>query len=236
MFSLCGCSRNSKDSSSDLKNMSSSLNVVSDSLTTNTLSSSYLDSSLATNSIIYESTVSSESEFYSEKDLIVLNQFNNLSSDIFNEENEESFLDKGKKYFIYSVDFLFYDGDIHGIKFSDLTNSAKEQLLSDISTVDSLICSRFPNYKDSISNGAGALFNNVMEIIRNGVRNVNDFSRDKLSEENYNKIGKYKDLFIETAFSDWDKFAGILEGGKQKVKNLYEEFRKDNQCTTDGHK
>ena len=257
-FSLYGCSSSSKeskvilkrspiiveDTSNSFQSVTSSNSLVTDtscvmttsiqttSLTTNIFND--LSTSTTTSVIPSEPVIPSES--FSGSDLIVLDQFNSLSSDIINEDNKESFLDKGKKYFIYSVDFLFYDGEIKGVKFSDLTTSAKKQLLSDIVTIDNLICSKFPNYKETIGGGTSAAFNKIMELIKAGVSNINEFSREKLGEENYNKVGNFKDLFIETAFDDWDDFVGIVDGGKQKVKDWYENFRNNNQPTSEGQK
>ena len=48
-----------------------------------------------------------------------------------------------------------------------------------------------------------------------------DFSKDKLGEDNYNKLKEYNNLFMDTAFGDFDEFVEILSGGKQKVINWY---------------
>ena len=104
--------------------------------------------------------------------------------------DSEEFLDKGKSYFIYCVDFLFYDGEIKGIKFDDLTDSAKEQLLLDITNIDSLICFKYPNYKDEIKEGYGKAYTRASEVIREGSNNIKDFSKDKLGEDNYDKLGE----------------------------------------------
>ena len=76
-----------------------------------------------------------------DSDLEILDSFSKMGNSIRDSFDSGELLDKGKSYFIYCVDFLFYDGEIKGIKFDDLTDSAKEQLLLDITTIDSLICS-----------------------------------------------------------------------------------------------
>ena len=152
----------------------------------------------------------------------VLEYFSKMGNSVRESFDSDELLDKGKSYFIYCVDFLFYDGEIGGIKFNDLTDSAKQQLLRDISTIDSLICTKYPNYKADIKEGYGKAYNKASEVIKSGSENINEFSRDKLGEDNYNKMREYKDLFIDTAFGDWDDFVDIVGKGKQKVKDWYE--------------
>ena len=99
-----------------------------------------------TNDEIYNATTSTITDNDSE----VLEFFNKMGNSIKDNFDSEELLNKGKSYFIYCVDFLFYDSEINGIKFSDMTDSAKQQLLCDISTIDSLICVKYPDYKENI--------------------------------------------------------------------------------------
>ena len=57
-----------------------------------------------------------------------------------------------KSGFITIVDFLFYDGTIAGHTFSELTTSAKLEVLKAALWVDDKIDSVFPGYKETISN------------------------------------------------------------------------------------
>lgn len=246
LFVLCGCGKKSNDNASiehtlistssegDRTSISESLvtNPVTIALTSTTYtSSSSLTSSMSSTLLTSSSSTSSTSlsDFYdittetiTDNDLEILDYFGKMGDIVKESFNSEDLLDKGKSYFIYCVDFLFYDGEINGIRFNDMTDSAKEQLLRDISSIDSLICSKYPNYKDDIKEGYGNAYNKASEVIRVGSENINEFSRDKLGEENYNKLKEYKDLFVDTAFGDWDDFVDILGKGKQKVKDWYE--------------
>ena len=246
LFVLCGCGKKSNDNASIEHTLISTssegnrttapellvTNLVTIALTSTTYtSSSSLTSSMSSTLLTSSSSTSSTSlsDFYdittetiTDNDLEILDYFGKMGDIVKESFNSEDLLDKGKSYFIYCVDFLFYDGEINGIRFNDLTDSAKEQLLRDISTIDSLICSKYPNYKDDIKEGYGNAYNKASEVIRVGSENINEFSRDKLGEENYNKLKEYKDLFVDTAFGDWDDFVDILGKGKQKVKDWYE--------------
>lgn len=155
-------------------------------------------------------------------DDIVLNYFDDLNSNVRSNFSSDNFLDIGKSYFKTCVDFLFFDSSINGIKFSDLTDGVKQQILLDISLIDELICSKFPNYKENISEGASNIYNSAAMIIKKGSEDINLFAYDKLGEENYNKALDIKDMFIEQTSSDFEEFKGILSSGKEKVKSYYE--------------
>ena len=238
LFVLCGCGKKSNNNASIEHTLISSSSEgdrtsISESLVTypvkTTLISTTYTSSTSLTSSMSSTSLTSLSYFYdittetiTDNDLEILDYFDKMGDIVKESFNSDDLLDKGKSYFIYCVDFLFYDGEINGIRFNDLTDSAKEQLLRDISTIDSLICSKYPNYKDDIKEGYGNAYNKASEVIRVGSENINEFSRDKLGEENYNKLKEYKDLFVDTAFGDWDDFVDILGKGKQKVKDWYE--------------
>ena len=176
------------------------------------------------NDQISTSTVVNDDDF-TENDLTVLDYFKEVGSNIKNYIDSEELLDKGKVYFVYCVDFLFYDAEIKGIKFNDLTDGAKQQLLSDISEIDALICTKFPNYKETISSGSAGVYNKASEIIKDGSKNIKDFSRDKLGDENYSKLEQYKDLFMEQTNDDIDTLKDLFSTGKAKIKDWYENWR-----------
>lgn len=173
-------------------------------------------------------TIQQSDNFYTPDDQSVLDYFHELGDNVKNSIDTDEFLEKGKMYFIYCVDFLFYDGEIKGVKFSDMTDIARQQLLSDISFIDSLICSKFPNYKETISDGAGSLYNKASEIIKAGSQNIKEFSREKLGEENYYKLEQYKDMFVEQTASDFKDFVDILGVGKSKLSDWYNSFKGQN--------
>lgn len=177
-----------------------------------------------------ETTTSEETTYTTilesnEADEIILESFNTLDENIKQNLDSEELLEKGKAYFVFCVDFLFYDGEIKGYKFSDMTDAAKQQLLIDITNIDGLISSKYPNYKETINEESSNAYNKANEIIKEGSKNIKEFSREKLGEENYEKIGKYKDMFLEQAFGDFDEFKDLVNQGVGKIKNWYEGLR-----------
>ena len=65
--------------------------------------------------------------------------------------SDETFGQKAKRYFITVVDFIFYDGEIKGYKWYELTTSAKAKVVYYALKIDSKIDEKFPNYKNTIS-------------------------------------------------------------------------------------
>lgn len=207
-LNLCGCSNYSSESNIDV--------VATTNLTTS-------------NEFDFNVISTTESILYTEDDNIVLDEFNLLNNDMINSYDSSDFFDKGKAYFIYCVDFLFFDGEIKGVKFKDLSDIARGQLISDIITIDNLICSKFPNYKNCIADSVIGAYNRVSMIIHSGSIKVDDYSREKLGEDNYCKILEFKNSFIDQTNRDWNDFVFFIgEGynkGKSKVKEWYYGFK-----------
>lgn len=235
-LSLCGCSKEkAKESSSGIVITSGIITVpTTTKLTTTKLTTTTVTTTTTTTVITSVTTTEPVTEpaldpVYSDADSTVLEEFSNIGNEIIDSRDSSDFLDKGKSYFIYCVDFLFYDGEIKGVKFNDLSEMAREQLICDIITIDNLICSKFPNYKETISEGSSEAFDKASDIIHSGTTNVKDYSREKLGSENYDKIGEYKDLFVEQTSRDWDEFKDIVgsgyDKGKSKIKDWYEGFK-----------
>lgn len=65
--------------------------------------------------------------------------------------SEETFGSKVKSGFITVVDFIFYEGEIKGVTFSELSTSAKAKVVYYALLADSKIDEKFPGYKETIS-------------------------------------------------------------------------------------
>ena len=239
-FSLCGCSKgeSSKESSSGIHITSGTVILPTTSTTKVTTKLVTTRVSTTTSTSTTTCTVSTtiadpvtEAPVFNEYDSAVIEAFDSIGTDVKNSFDASDFLDKGKAYFIYCVDFLFFDGQINGIKFSDISDTAKSQIINDIINIDGMICSKFPNYKETIGEGSSTAYNKASEIIHSGSTNLKDYSREKLGEDNYDKMKEYKDLFVEQTSHDWDDFKGLVgEGydkGKTKIKDWYENFKKE---------
>ena len=173
-----------------------------------------------------------EKNEYTNNDQEAINAVDKLQKNIdniLNSEQANSAKDKVKGAFVTVVDFLFYDSEINGITFNELTDAGKQKVLQIASAIDTKIESKFPNYKDTIANGTKNAFNKASELIKKGANNVKEFSKDKLGEENYNAIVEVKDEITEYTKKAIDIISdfgsNIFSKGKEYIKKWYENFR-----------
>lgn len=168
----------------------------------------------------------------SEEDNIVIEEITSIKDKVItflNSEDVDNFKDQAKGVFISIVDFLFYDGEIKGVKFDELTDSGKKKVLNLANEIDELIVKKFPDYKEDISEFTSKAYTKASELIKKGANNVGEFSKDKLGEENYNAIIDAKDDLVDytkSAFTIIGDFSSkTWNYTKEKIKNWYEEFR-----------
>lgn len=158
---------------------------------------------------------------------MILEHFKKLGDDIKNYVDSEELLEKSKAYFIYCVDFLFFDEPINGVTFSSLRDSVKQQILENIADIDALICTKYPNYKETINEKYSYVYDHANDIIKRGSENIKDFSKEKIGEENIEKYDEIKELFKEQVADNYDDLSEYAEKGKEKVKSWYEEFKRN---------
>ena len=169
---------------------------------------------------------------YSDKDTEVINSLNETLSKVKSNVSDSSFLDSAKGVFISVVDFLFYDGSISGVTFDELTDSGKRKVLEIASNIDSTIENKFPGYKETISDKASNAFNKASEIIKDGAKDLNDFAREKLGEDNYQSIIDAKDeliVYTKNAINFiGDVSSSLWNSAKDKLNNWYQNFKNNN--------
>ncbi|MEF2663612.1 MAG: hypothetical protein U0M92_04805 [Bacilli bacterium] len=134
---------------------------------------------------------------YNEKDNIVIDELNNTLKNIEESTQDENFKDKASSTFISIVDFLFYDGTIKGISFDELTEKGKEKVLEISSKIDVKLEEKCPGYKEKISNSTSKAYQKASKIIKKGAKNINDFAKSALGDENYQAIIDAKDELVK---------------------------------------
>lgn len=155
------------------------------------------------------------------KDIVDDNTSNNqdTSSDIIFDDNLDDVistekLEEAKEYlkdaFITGIDFIFYDKEINGVTWNDLTDSAKETVFNNLIIINDWIDQNFPELKDDISDK----YKVVSSFISKKYFEFIDYIKSKLSEEQLNSIDEFK-----------DNVSDYVDKGKTKVKTWYEEFR-----------
>lgn len=191
------------------------------------------NSSNESNNEIEDNNTQNSTVNYSNNDETAIQTFNNLNEEIdniLNSENVENAKETAKGTFITIVDFIFYDSEINGVTFDELTDSGKQKVLEIANKIDTKIENKFPNYKETISDKTKKAFNKASELIKKGAYNLSEFSKEKLGEENYNAIIDAKDEFIDytkQAISIiGDVGSDVLESGKEYIKNWYENLKK----------
>lgn len=173
---------------------------------------------------------SNNEETYSNKDTDVINSLeSSLTKVNSGDASDKSFADSAKGVFVTIVDFLFYDGEINGVTFSELTDAGKAQVLKLANKIDNAIESKLPGYKETISSAASSAFNKASEVIKKGANNLNDFAKEKLGEENYQSIIDAKDelvFYTKNALNFIGDVGGkLFDSAKDKLNNWYQDFK-----------
>ena len=208
-------------------------NKVSNNTSNVSNSDSTSSKDIESNSNIDNSTsnnVTSEVVEYSSNDEVVINSLESSLNSINNgDADSKSFGDSAKGVFVSIVDFLFYDGEINGVTFDELTDSGKQKVLEIANKVDGAIESKMPGYKETISDTASKAFNKASEVIKSGANNLNNFAREKLGEENYQSIIDAKDelvYYTKNAISFLGDVGGkAFNSIKDKVSSWYQDFK-----------
>ena len=222
---------NTSDNSNDNidNNVTSSNNAssVSNSTTTTTNSSKNTQSNSSNKNDVSNNT---EVNTYSSNDEIVINSLESSLTKINNgSTSDSSFSDSAKGVFVSIVDFLFYDGEINGVTFDELTDSGKQKVLEIASKVDNAIESKIPGYKETISDTASKAFNKASEVIKSGANNLNNFAKEKLGEENYQSIIDAKDelvYYTKNAINFLGDVGGkVFNSVKDKLDSWYQDFK-----------
>lgn len=153
---------------------------------------------------------------YSEKD--VVDYFENIQSEV---DNSSSFKEKFKEYFITIVDFIFYDKEIKGYTFDDLSGTAKAKIIAIALKLDSKIEEYVPNYKESISSTTGKVYTDIKEKL---VTSYFDISIT-VCKNNEDECNMVKEIFSDVkdyCKIGWDFIKGLFKRGTSKIKDWYE--------------
>lgn len=166
---------------------------------------------------------------YNEKDNIVIDELNNTLNNIEKSTRDENFKDKASSTFISIVDFLFYDGTIKGISFDELTEKGKEKVLEISSKIDVKLEEKCPGYKEKISNSTSKAYQKASKIIKKGAKNINDFAKSALGDENYQAIIDAKDELAKYSKEALNYVTGagskVFNNTKEKLNEWYQNFK-----------
>jgi len=142
------------------------------------------------------------------KETGVLNKIEELSDSIdelLSSEKVENFKDKAFDKFSVIVDFVFYDQEINGLKFKDLTKKAQAKLLNTTTRY-------FPHFKEDISNAYSELKNDLKGLLDK----IDQGLREYLEEETYEDLQGFSESLKDVAKEAWDLGKKYAEKGLQK--------------------
>jgi len=150
----------------------------------------------------------------------LLSYFDKESSLFTSSNNNESMTSKLKASFVGIVDFIFYDKEIKGYTFKELTNTAKLKVISVALAIDNKIDSYFPDYKEKIKDKyndiKGKLALKYLEVTTEFCsKNPDACKQARIDFDNM------KESFGLT----WDLLKELAKNGTSKVKELYENWR-----------
>lgn len=166
-------------------------------------------------------TNSSEVITTSATDTEVIAYFTNLDNNLDNYNQDKSIGKKLKEGFVTIVDFLFYDGEIKGKTFDELSNTAKIKVLQIAFSIDEKIDKYFPGYKEEISTTSKKIYTSVkskaIELYLNITTSIceKDATTCETAKEGLSNL--------KTNFSlTWDFIKDIGTTGLNKLKEWYE--------------
>lgn len=151
------------------------------------------------------------------KDNIVLTKLESNVKNIEENLNNGSYKEKAKEYFINAVDFIFYDKDIKGVYFKDLTAKAKLKTIELALKLDILIDKHYPSYKENISDK----YQNIKsKLITLYLDKTSEYCQNNLSvcDEAKTDFALFKKAYGIT----WDFIKDLGTKGFSKLKDWYE--------------
>ena len=198
-FVLVGCSKENENLS-----VSSSSQINS----TSTISST--PSSTASSNLEPEN----QEETLDTEEFDYFDQAKKEIKELIESEQVEQAKEKGKEYFITGIDFIFYDKEMNGVTFDDLTEEGKKVTLENLEIIDGWIMEIAPDYKDKI----GEKYQVVKDFVSTTYYDVLESIKESLGEENYSAIQEKKNEIKDSITSTKDK-------ALEKVSEWYQNFK-----------
>lgn len=183
------------------------------------LSNNNLD---ATKKPIVESNNSTNDDNFMSEDSVI-SYFSSRESLINPDSNQEdkSIRQIAKETFTTIIDFIFYDKEIKGYTFSELTTSAKLKVIGIALSIDHKIDSYFPNYKEDIKD-------KYLDIKGKLALKYIEFTSmlcDKVGEDTCNQAKEDFNTMKEGFNLTIDLVKEMATNGGNKIKDFYESWR-----------
>lgn len=138
-----------------------------------------------------------------------------------NKMKDDSATSSLKTSFVTLVDFIFYDGNIKGHTFEELSDMAKLKVLEAMFYLDSKIEKYFPNYKEEISSKTGRAYTTVKDKVISSYLSITaticnkDSSICDSAKEDFQNLKKNFGL-------TWSLIKEVAGDSKESIKSWYE--------------
>ncbi len=135
--------------------------------------------------------------------------------------------------FIILTDFIFYDGEINGVTFDELTDSTKQKILDIYETIDKKIESAFPNYKENIASTSKDVYGNIKKEVEELRDKIKDKYIEEYGQESYDKVeeayNESKETLKDSAQTTYETLKDVstefYENTKNKAENWYKNYK-----------
>ena len=145
----------------------------------------------------------------------ILEEMENLQEQIDNKD-DNNIKKSAKKLFITLIDFIFFDKEIKGVTYNELSEGVKQQLYDELCTINTLIDQYLPDTKESISE----TYNAYKKYLTPYYYDFIDTIKSYIGEENLKDLKDLKDNLGEDLYSFYTKKKAKL---KEKYQNWKEE-------------
>lgn len=179
--------------------------------------------------LIEEKVISSDEEF--------VTYINNVEQEVTTITEKEDVTAEDQKVlentFITLTDFIFYNGEINGVTFDELTDSAKGKVLDIYDKIDTKIESVFPNYKEDIASTSKDVYANLKKEITELKDKIKDKYIDEYGQEKYDNLeqsyNESKETLKDSAQSTYETLKDVstefYENTKNKAENWYKNYK-----------
>ena len=144
-------------------------------------------------------------------------------------KNNEDSIEYSKALFVTLTDFIFFEKDFKDITFNDLSEQEKVEILSITISIDNKLETKFPKYKENIVETDNNIYIKTTDIIKNGIQNINDFTREKIGEDFYTSLLEAKLNIKYFSIEAWGYIKSFnidtYENGKEYIKNWYDSIQ-----------
>lgn len=152
-----------------------------------------------------------------EEFLTMQQQINNTVYD-----KASTFLSKVGDKVATMIGFIWYDEEIKGVTYKELSETAKNKILSIYYSVDAKIENKIPNYKDKIKYKYKVISNFIKDKYDDLKYNVDSWLLDTLGKEKYNEYLEMTKELKEGANNSVQDIKDVGTFYKEKIKEWYQ--------------